>query len=111
MTAWPPHPEPREAETAEIVTLHRSRKRREGSGCRDRQGAAMRQPAPGTAGHCRHGNRPSTELAFLVDDGVAFPPELGHAGRQRLPVRNRIERTAAHRRLAEKTGELGRIQI
>lgn len=111
MTARSPLPETDRAEKVEIVALLRPQKRREDFGCRHQPAQTPHPHAPGAAGLRRHGNRPSTELAFLVDDGVTFPPDVGHAGRQRLPVRNRIEYTATHRRLAERTGELGRIQL
>ena len=59
----------------------------------------------------RYGNRAQTELQFLVDDGLTCPPDLSDAGRQRLPVRNGLGRVGADRRLAEKTGEFGVIQL
>jgi len=55
------------------------------------------------------GDRP--EPQFLVDDGVACPPDCRHASRKGLPVRNDLGIAGADRRLAQRTGEFGIVQI
>jgi len=78
------------------------RPRRSGGGNIDR----LSEPRSRAHGH---GDRP--EPQFLVDDGVTCPPDCRHASRKGLPVRNDLRTVGSDRRLVQRTGEFGILQI
>jgi hypothetical protein len=52
-----------------------------------------------------------SQMQLLVDDGVTCPSGHRPAARKGPSVRNTVGRTGAARRLAERTGELGIVQV
>jgi hypothetical protein len=72
-------------------------------------GNGLNVPPGLPAEHARE--RTASQIQFLVDDGVTCPSGHGPAARKGPSVRNTVGRTGAARRLAERTGELGIVQV
>jgi len=87
-------------------------------------GKRCKEPADPFAGKsCRSGGGLSARTSrasgqsdrprprFLVDHGAACPPDCHYASRKVLPVRNDRRMIGADRRLVQRTGEFGMLQI